>query len=543
MKRLAIMGREDFDNGYGGQQIVLDVSYGNDSYRLDFEQVEPQYLSGDWVAKQEGRDYETEFGIADYDYNKDEYNRLADKLVEDRVIGYSEDAYQVLKEYTDPYLDKDGLTPEQETTMLKNEAIFDDINACKGFKESDLAEWPEVIKHIGIINDMPSEADFFRILEEHDAAEDTSFTRNELTENTAKYDDRQASLAVYAGIATNVYAAIDWDIVAEKANEMGYIGNETHTEYLSERAETFMEVFNIEDRIDTQVNAACIESFDKDSGYPAESAILDKVLDSDTLRQDLQKEAQESPNAGPVSLSAKERLLDKFENDADFRQEVQIKASDIVEHSLEGTYYSMSEARIEDYCNEFIGTFESVHAERDSINKAIITAYNDAYTDTDDEKILDTFAYRIECAEIRMESDNKAEDLLRNTTGDGLIREVEAIKDGREPTAYGWGEPETASYFKEGHQITDDGVANIKCDETLKTYFEYNEDRSTNRVVNKDLAINSSDISLLKSYNPEAATKLENLKASCYTPVYVEPPKEAPVDHAVAKSKETGISL
>ena len=449
MKRLAIMGREDFDNGYGGQQIVLDVSYGNDSYRLDFEQVEPQYLSGDWVAKQEGRDYETEFGIADYDYNKDEYNRLADKLVEDGVIEDHDDAYKLVMDSAEPYLDKDGLSPERESDIARNKAVYED-----GFN----------------------------------------------------FTDNQAE---------------------------------------------FIEAFGLKDRIEDVGKEAIIVNLYQTGGNvldisaPSAESVRDDLLNIGKLKQELFDEAKDNlsnPNRADVnkfSIDERVALLDRFKNDPEYREEIKEGAMQIVDKfDVESEHEYWVGTSIETYGSEFMETFESVHTERDSINKAIITAYKDAYEDTNDEKILEKFDYRIACAETRIESDNKAEDLLRGMTDTQIVQDVSAIKDGCIALPYGY-QPERSPYLKEGHQITDEGAANFKCDDTLHYYYEANGWNTPNH----DIAINSGDISLLKSYNPEAATKLENLKASCYTPVYVEPTKEAPVDPAVAKAKETGISL
>lgn len=47
---------------------------------------------------------------------------------------------------------------------------------------------------------------------------------------------------------------------------------------------------------------------------------------------------------------------------------------------------------------DFMDVFDKVHAQRDSINVAIITAYEAASNDTQDKNVLEKFEQRIECA-------------------------------------------------------------------------------------------------------------------------------------------------
>lgn len=136
-----------------------------------------------------------------------------------------------------------------------------------------------------------------------------------------------------------------------------------------------------------------------------------------------------------------------------------------------------------------------------------------------------------------MYSDHNTSDTIKYGLFKGQVIDlVEHTGKGQAKTGSTWLNEGTSEYHKVGHQITEKGTANIIFE--AKRYTG-----KGNHIESKDLAISSSDISLLKSYNPEAAVKLETLKASCYTPVYVEPVKKSTEDLTVAKAKETGISL
>jgi hypothetical protein len=115
-----VIGMEDL--GLDKLDIYIDIVYDGEKFTIEFQKTDPLYLTGDWVAQQEGREYQTDWGVADNDSSKEAYGELADRLVENEVITNPDEAYELLMNLVEPYLD--GPDAELTAKMAANLAEY-----------------------------------------------------------------------------------------------------------------------------------------------------------------------------------------------------------------------------------------------------------------------------------------------------------------------------------------------------------------------------------------------------------------------------------
>lgn len=617
--KMKVISRKDL--GLDSPSVVLDVVYKGEQYSIGFEKVDPPYLSGDWVAQQEGRDYTTDWGIADNDRNLKSFNYLAAEMVDNGVIKDKDkdEAFNLVRDAVEPYLD----SPDAEhlAQMGANYADFvkgehehykaspylDDItkdgledltNDIKITGWEDLGlDSPYVVLDIVYKGEQYSIGFYefdppylsgdwvaqqagqeyttdWGVAEDDNNLDSFSDLADKMIENGVINDKDEAFKLVRDAVTPYIRDVVEPFLNGPEGEELTPDGGKlTPDESMQaditrlkleieaieridkDKSEValFVDAFDIAGKADIMLADECTKVWD--SACPAESikdVASDAILDTEVLRAELvamvNREDLTGENSHPTATTL-EALVDKFDNDPDFREAVKSATRDIVSdvdlqemhNDIAEDYYAMTATYLVD------DVFEPIHNARDDINKGIIAAYNSAIDDLPrdaegyitDEDVFDKFEERKNCAEIRMESDAEAEDLLRGMYDYTLVNHFVAIQEGRTAEPYGYTKPETSDHYKAGYQITEEGAANFICDNTLQYSYEDNENRIGNP---KNLAINSSDISVLKTYNPALADKLHDLKANCYSPIYVEPEKVA-TPEVITKSKDTGISL
>lgn len=634
MGTLAVVGREDFDNGYGGQQIVLDVSYGNDSYRLDFEQVEPQYLSGDWVAKQEGRDYETEFGIADYDYNKAEYNRLADKLVADGVIKEHDEAYKLVMDSAEPYL-KDELTPELESRMMENSALMESDSPATITSDGEQLFLVDEVVMSGTEVDAALERAKQEIRDAY--AGDDSRIEQEMAElekyqdsacsaidkdadgvwRIAAYEDRggealdskqsmaaDKKVAELAGEPEIKPAPLTLDDVRElisdvvendarltngfdreellrlaEASEIEGVGSSLDDMYQKEVRVAIMDKLeeNIGNAIENGNNQAEVinaenrlkqfKEFNEKNYNDVYSAISDAHEDLDQLYTNLMDETIKSdidsfPAVFENSELAENRHIrefiknnDRAPNQAEFGElfkdstkakdyapevcstfgktwtlDLEKAANTVADGIVDKTYWHIDWGDVKSEINgpeldasevkeaQRIDTLDAVgqhlESEEHTIQQAGIEGLKSTRSVADmtgtepDSSVQDKLKEQIERSKFRSESNKETLSEIRGMSPEQFSELTAKMEE---------------KYGKEGHSLTTKGVVEMACEDKLD-----------------GLKRTSQEIVALRSADPE---KYDRSKAERYVPAYVEPTKPATIDPAVAKAKETGISL
>ena len=521
MGTLAVVGREDVDNGNDGIQIYLDVSYGNDSYTIGFEQGEPQYLSADWVAQQEGRDYETEWGTADNDETKEELSRLADKLVEDGVIKEPRDVYELVMDSAEPYLKDEPEIKSDPMTLadvreLISKEVAEDIREKGEFDLGRLVELQEASVAEGVGSDLNEI--YFNII--------TDRIENQMKENIVE-------IKMDGGSEVEIEAAQERLEQFEKISSDQYHNLRDVYENLDNLHEAFVKDA-VKNDVANAPNSFSVDELAENNGItyfidnngkgPNYNEFVD-ILIKDTDVSDYAPETHDSFDSDyrgydEAIRSVYEGIADQYHHNIDWKQ-----VSDaMVETEMFDDHWGKDAATIQQekatavLVSDKNSTVDKVDnqlsSEEHAIQQAGIEGLKSTRSVADmtgtepDSSVQDKLKEQIERSKFRSESNKETLSEIRCMSPEQFTEVTAKMEE---------------KYGKEGHSLTTKGVVEMACEDKLD-----------------GLKRTSQEIVALRSADPE---KYDRSKAERYVPAYVEPTKPATIDPAVAKAKETGISL
>lgn len=540
MGTLAVVGREDLDVDNGDKVILLAVAYKDEVYNISFDQDEPQYLTGDWVAKEAGREYTKDWGVADFDVNKDEYNSLADRLVEDGVIKEHDEAYKLVMDSAEPYLEG-AHTQELESRMVENQAKHNEPEAAKPAPLT-LADVRELISD-EVAEDIRENGEFDRDrlveLQEASILEGVGSDLREIYFNiiTDRIENQMkeniVEIKMDSGSEAEVAAAQERLEQFEKISSGQYRSLRDVYEDLDDLHEAFVEDAVKSDIANYQYSFSVDELaenngityfIDKNGRGPNYNEFVD-ILIKDTDVSDYAPETHDSFDSDyrgydEAIRSVYEGIADQYHHNIDWKQ-----VSDaMVETEMFDDHWGKDAATIQQekatavLVSDRNSTVDKVDnqlsSEEHTIQQAGIEGLKSTRSVADmtgtepDSSVQDKLKEQIERSKFRSESNKETLSEIRGMSPEQFTELTAKMEE---------------KYGKEGHSLTTKGVVEMACEDKLD-----------------GLKRNSLETVALRSADPE---KYDRSRAERYVPAYVEPTKEAPVDPAVTKVKETGISL